>query len=187
MDDDTKNQNDSADDINLEAEDDVVGEESLQEKIKQLRAKLKEAEAEKQKYLDNWQRAQAEFINIRKRDEEDKKRFALFASQDVIEKLVPVLESFDGARSQTELWNQVSKEWRTGMESIHNQLIQIVMQAGVTEIDPLGAVFDPKFHEAVTHEPATDTYPDGTVSKVLQKGYMMHDKILKPARVIVAQ
>lgn len=191
MDDDQKgNQNGQEpeqDDVELEDEEDIVGEESQQEKLKQLRVKLKEAEAEKQKFLDALQRAQADFINIRKRDEEDRKRFIQFAGQDIIEKLVPVLESFDGARSHTEAWNQVPKEWRTGMESIHNQLLQIVKQAGVTEIDPLGQPFDPKFHEAVSHEPASDTYPDGTVCKVLQKGYMLHDKVLKPARVIVAQ
>lgn len=155
--------------------------------VKDLREKLKKAVAEKQEYLDGWQRSKAEFVNARKRDEEDKKEFVKFSKQDLVEQLIPVLESFEMARSNKEAWEAIDKNWRMGVEHIQTQLTKILQENGVAEINPQGEKFDPMRDEAVVHEPVTDEKLDHVVTEVLQKGYSLHGKIIKAPRVKVGE
>src|SRR5207244_2477593 len=112
---------DQEDDVIAENLDDsVVAEENAAEAIKKLRERLKKAEAEKQEYLTGWQRAKADLVNARKRDEEDLKEFVRFANERLIEGLIPVLESFDMAMGNKEAWEKADKNWRVGVEYIAN-------------------------------------------------------------------
>lgn len=155
--------------------------------VKDLREKLKKAVAEKQEYLDGWQRSKAEFVNARKRDDEDKKEFLKFAKQDLVEQLIPVLESFEMARSNKAAWEAIDKNWRMGVEHIHTQLLKTLQDNGLAEINPQGERFDPMRDEAVVHEPVTDKKLDHTVTEVLQKGYSLNGKIVKAPRVKVGE
>src|ERR1035437_3380155 len=94
---------------------------SSAQKIKKLREKLNIAIEEKQQYLNGWQKEKAEFINIRRRDEESKQEFMKFAVQGLLEELLPVLDSFDMAMSNKASWDAISPEWRAGVESIYGQ------------------------------------------------------------------
>ena len=156
-------------------------------KLKQLREKLKVAIDEKLQYLTGWQKEKAEFINIRRRDEESKQEFYKFAVQGLLEELLPVLDSFDMAMSNKEAWNAVSGEWRAGMETIYSQFKGILAKNGVEAFGEIGNPADPaKFH-MIGVDNTDDGKLDHTVSAVLQKGYMFKEKVLRPAMVRVFQ
>ncbi len=111
-----------------EFQDDIVmeDEQTPGDQVKKLRARLKKALEEKQDYLDKWQRAQADFLNARKRDQEEKAQFAKFAKEDLISQIIPVLEGFDMARSNKEAWDKVEPNWRKGVESLHGLLLKVM-------------------------------------------------------------
>lgn len=177
----------SKEDPELEPEEDVVTDENLQEKIKKLGEKLKETEAEKQKYLDSWQRAQADFVNIRKRDEESKKEFLKFANENLVSELLPVADSFTMAFANKEAWEKIDKNWRAGVEYIYSQLLAVLKEHGLEEFNPLGESLDPMRHEAIENVPVGDRNKDHTVVEVIQKGYVLNGKIVRPAKVKVGQ
>lgn len=172
-----------------EMENDVVFDEESElgpaEAIKKLRAKLKVAVEEKQAYLNGWQKDKAEFINARRRDEESKQDFLKFAKQGVLEDMLPVLDSFDMAMANKASWESVSEEWRKGIEGIYNQLSGILSKQGVTGFGAIGDVFDPNLHQSISMVPAEDKTKADTVAEVLQKGYMLNGKVIRPAMVRV--
>jgi molecular chaperone GrpE len=154
---------------------------------KNLREKLKKALEEKQEYLDRWQRAQADFVNARKRDEEEKRAFAKFAKEDLIAELIPVLESFEMAKANKETWEKVDPNWRKGVEYINSQLLKVLEGNNLKEISPLNEKFDPMRDEAVLYEPTEDPAKDHVILEVIQKGYALGDKVLKAPRVKVGE
>ncbi len=177
--------------------DDIVVDEDAElgpaETIKKLRTKLKIAVEEKQQYLNGWQKDKAEFINARKRDEEAKQEFLKFAKQGVLEDILPVLDSFDMAmgkngsegNAQAEAWESVSKEWRAGVEGIYNQLIGILSKNDVTVFGAKGDSFDPNLHHSIGLVSTEDSTQDHKVAEVMQRGYMLGGKVVRPAMVKV--
>ena len=175
-------------DTELEKEvDEIVEEETAEGLIKSLREKLAKAVAEKQEYLNNWQRDKAEFVNARKRDEEAQKDFARFSNESLVSELIPVLDSFHIAMSNKEAWEKADKNWRTGVEYIANQLTKVLEEFGLKEIDPIGKPFDPMRDEAIEHEAVDDEKKNNTVTSVIQKGYELHGKMLKAPKVKVGE
>lgn len=178
-------------DIKIEADDSlddsVIAEESAAEAIKKLRARFKEAVAEKQKYLENWQRDKADFLNARKHDKDEQAQFIKFANETLVSELLPVLQSFDMAFANKEAWEKVDKNWRAGVESIANQLKSTLENAGLKEINPIGEKFDPLRDEAITHEPVTDENLDHMITAVIQKGYEFQGKQLSAPKVKVGE
>ena len=173
--------------VSSDLDDSVVAEESAGETIKTLREKLKKAEAEKQEYLTGWQRAKADMVNARKRDEEERKDFMKFANANLIEELMPVLDSFDMAMGNKEAWEKADKNWRIGVEYIYSQLIKALTDNGVTELNPVNQTYDHNQQEAISHEPVTDEKLDGKIVQVVQKGYSLNGKILKVPKVKVGE
>lgn len=171
----------------FELDDSVVAEENAVETIKNLREKLKRCEAEKQEYLTGWQRAKADMINARKRDEEDRKNFVAFANENLISELIPVLESFDMAIHNKEVWEKVDKNWRTGVEGIFIQLKRALADNGLKEIDPANERYDHALHEAISSEPVSDEKLDHVIIQVIQKGYSLNGKELKAPKVKVGE
>lgn len=174
------------DDVKIEADenldDSVVAEENAEETIKKLREKLKKALEEKQEYLTGWQKDKAEFINARKRDEQDKKDFVRFANENLLAELFPVLDSFNMAMGDKEVWEKVDKNWRMGVEYIANQLKKILEDNGLKEIDPIGKKFDPMRDEAIEDGKESDI-----ITTVVQKGYELNGKIVKAPKVKVGE
>ena len=177
---DTQN-DEHTEDITLDEEthidDSVLVEEAQGDTIKKLKLKLKEAESRAKENLDNWQRAQAEFMNVRKRDEEAKNEFMKFAKADTISQIVPVLDSFTMALSQG----------HEDLRPSYNQLFQILKQNGLEESNPLGEVFDPAKHEAISMMPTENEKEDHTVIEVFQRGYMLNSTVIRPAKVRVGE
>ena len=169
-------------------DDSVVAEENASEAIKKLREKLKKSEAERMEYLTGWQRAKADLINARKRDEEERKDFMKFANERLIEDLMPVLESFDMAMGNKEAWEKADKNWRIGVEYIYSQLKKALLDNGLEEIAPsIGEKFDHAKHEAVSYEPVAEEKFDHTITGVIQKGYSLNGKVMKVPKVKVAE
>jgi len=167
-------------------DDSVVAEENTTEAIKKLKEKLKKAENEKSEYLTGWQRAKADLINARKRDEEAHRELAKFANEGLIVELIPVLDSFEMAMKNKEAWDKVEKNWRVGVEYIAQQLKKVLEDNGLQELDPLGKSFDINIHEAVEHVPAGNKSDEGKIIEVVQKGYSLNGKVLKVPKVRVA-
>jgi molecular chaperone GrpE len=151
---------------------------------KKLREKLKTAEAKAKEYLDSWQRAQADFVNLRKRDEEAKQEFVKFANADFVEDLLPVLDSFSLALSHPSTSSgQVAKD----IEPVYNQLMQVLKGRGLEELNSLGQTFDPKEHEAVGTISTDKSDEDHKILEVMQKGYILSGKIIRPAKVKIGE
>ena len=168
-------------------DDSVIAEESMGEMIKKLRERLKKSDAEKQEYLTGWQRAKADMVNARKRDDEERKEFMKFASGRLIEDLLPVLESFDMAMGNKETWEKADKNWRIGVEYIYSQLNKALLDNGLEEINPINEKFDHAKHEAASYEPVTDEKLDHSIITVIQKGYSLNGKVLKVPKVKVGE
>jgi molecular chaperone GrpE len=184
---DEHNEHDIEIDLNSDLDDSVVAEENQAETIKKLREKLKKTEEEKLEYLTGWQRTKADFINLRKKDEEMKGEIVKYANEDLISQVLPVIDSFQMAFSNKEAWEALPKEWRGGMESIYNQLIQTLMQNGLVIEELLGKPFDPKFAEAIGTIKVDSKDKDHTVVTVLQPCYILNGKIIRIAKVTVGQ
>jgi molecular chaperone GrpE len=142
--------------------------------------------AERDEYLAGWQRAKADYANYKKQMEASMADFRSMANEGLIEELLPVLSSFEMAFSNKEAWEKADKNWRAGVEYIYSQIKGVLEQNGLKEIDPIGQKFDHSKHEAVKYEPTNDKGKEGTVSRVLERGYMLGNKLLRPAKVIVA-
>lgn len=154
-------------------------------KIKKLQEQIKLLQKEKQEYLDGWQRARADYANLQKSSEEDKKRFKAVFAEKFVEDLIPVIDSFSMAMANKEAWEKVEPTWRTGVEYIYNQLIGALEAHGLKLYGAVEETFDPTQYEAVTEEETDDTSKDHTVAKVIQKGFMLGESVLRPARVTV--
>ena len=150
------------------------------------KTELEKVLAERDEYLAGWQRSKADFANAKKRMEETMAEYRTMANEGLIEELLPVLQSFELAFANKEAWEKADKNWRMGVEHIYNQLKSVVEQNGIKEIDPLGQKFDHTRHEAIKYEPATESSEEGVIIKVLEKGYTLGSKLIKPAKVVVA-
>ena len=170
--------------------DDVVMDEETEAPealIKKLKDKIKTLEKEKQEYMNGWQRERADFINYKKRVEEEKIEVVKYANEALLEEITQVLDSFEMAFSNKEAWEKVDKNWRNGVEYIHTQLIKILDENNFKTSNPLGEKFDPKFHIAVEHVTTDDEKKDEIIVEVKKKGYILNDRVMKAAQVVVAE
>ncbi|HEY9480813.1 MAG TPA: nucleotide exchange factor GrpE [Candidatus Paceibacterota bacterium] len=142
--------------------------------------------AERDEYLAGWQRAKADFANFKKQSEATMADFRTMANEGLIEELLPVLQSFEMAFSNKEAWEKADKNWRAGIEYIYNQLKGVLEQNGLKEINPLGESFDHSKHEAIKYEKSEGAKPD-TILKVIEKGYILGAKLIRPAKVVVVE
>ncbi|HJZ12940.1 MAG TPA: nucleotide exchange factor GrpE [Acidobacteriota bacterium] len=158
------------------------GEEVLEE-IRSLESRLQELEKEKAELQDRLLRKHADFDNYRKRTEKDKQEFKRFALSDFMSELILILDNFERALAHSE--EQSGQEYRKGVELIYRQLRDLMEKKGVKAIQVEGEQFDPNYHEAIARELRNDL-PDNTILEELQKGYLLHNKLLRPAMVKVS-
>jgi molecular chaperone GrpE len=156
-------------------------------KMKSLREKIARLDTEKKELLEESQRTRAEFLNAKRRLEEERAQDRKRAQRQHAEDLLPLCDSFQMAMSNTEVWEKADKSWRTGVEGINMQLMNILNSYGVKAVDPTGDAFDPQKHEAVGTEEVTDKKLEDTVVSVVQRGYEMTQDgdtyMIRPARV----
>ncbi|MDR1452494.1 MAG: nucleotide exchange factor GrpE [Candidatus Margulisbacteria bacterium] len=147
-------------------------------KAAELAEKLKTAE---DKYL----RLYAEFDNFRKRAETEKTEHTKYAAGKFIEAVLPVLDSFERSQKTLNVDARAGEEVKKGFALIHKQLEDVLRKFGVTKMTAVGQLFDPRFHEAALQKESDQ--PSQTVLEELQTGYVMYDKVLRPAMVVVAR
>jgi molecular chaperone GrpE len=137
---------------------------------------------ENQKLRDQYLRSRADFDNFRKRVEREKAEFFRYALADTLREVLPTLDNFERALGADA---GAGEDFRKGVEMIYKQLAEVLERAGLKAIDPAGEPFDPMFHEAIARHETTDVEPHVVVD-VLQKGYLLHDRLLRPAMVRVS-
>ncbi|HXT12143.1 MAG TPA: nucleotide exchange factor GrpE [Candidatus Angelobacter sp.] len=151
---------------------------------------LEELKARAEKADDNWQRllrTTADFDNFKKRAAREKHEAIRYANEELLEKLIPVMDNFDAALSAAKTSPaEGAHSLQTGVAMIFQQLRKVLTESGLEEVDAAGQPFDPNVHEAVSQQETKDV-PEGQVVQQLRKGYKLRDRLLRPATVVVAK
>ena len=132
-------------------------------------------------------RLSADFDNFRKRTQKEQQDWRQYASQSMMEKLLPVMDNMDAAEAAVLNASPEAKNVAEGFQMIHKQLMDILLQEGLSEILALGMPFDPNIHEAVMMVSPAEGQRENEVVAVLRRGYMFKDKVLRPVMVQVAK
>src|SRR5579883_2699980 len=158
--------------------------EQVLEDLDSLRAKLQEAEQKRDEYLYLAQRTRADFENYQKRMKRDQAEERRYAQAPLAADLLPALDNLERATAAAEQAGEKGPLVQ-GVAMVHTQLLDILRRHGVTRIEAQGQPFDPNCHQAVTQQPSKE-HPPMTVVQVLEPGYRIHDRVLRPARVVVS-
>ena len=165
----------SEESLNSEVEPEVA-----EEDIGTLKQSLAEEKAKAEGYLTNWQRAQADFINYKRRSEQEKEEIGKFANATLMFSLLPILDDLERAFASVPP-KLAQLNWVDGVRLIERKLRAIMEAQGLSQIKAIGEPFDPNLHEAVMHSKGEE----GIVIDELQKGYKLHDRVIRPAMVVV--
>ncbi len=149
---------------------------SLEDQIEQLRGELEQTRAEVM-------RERADLENQRKRMARDQEQLRKFANERLLSGLLPVFDSLDAGLTAA---GEEPSPLRDGLELTFRQLVKVAGDNGLTTIDPAGEVFNPDYHQAISQVEAPGAAP-GSVVQVFQKGYLLNERLLRPALVVVAQ
>lgn len=156
----------------------------------EVEEKLEEEESDDAKAQENWERflrVTAEFDNFRKRAAREKEEAIRYSNQNLLERLLPVLDSFDMAITAASVQNgEASKSFMEGINLVLQQFKSVLTEAGLEEIDAQGKPFDPNLHEAVS-QMETDEFEEGHVAQQVRKGYRLRDRLVRASSVIVAK
>lgn len=144
-----------------------------------------ELKQQRDEYYDRLLRKTAEFDNYRRRTERERIQLSEAAAADLLQELLPVVDDLERAL-KADPGTEATEAIRRGVELIHKQMLETLRKRGVRPIESLGADFDPHFHMAVSHEPA-DGRREGEVVEEFSRGYMLGDRLLRPAMVKVAK
>ena len=182
-----KHNNDSAeqliDDIEQAVHDDEAKLESPEKNADSLEAQLEAAQA---KATENWEhflRAKAEMDNLRRRSVKDIENAHKFGMEKFVNELIPVIDSMAlGLAAE----DASAESLREGMELTKNMLDNMMEKLGIEEVDPMNEKFDPEKHQAMSMQPNADVEPN-TVIAVMQKGYLLNDRLIRPAMVMVSK
>jgi molecular chaperone GrpE len=140
---------------------------------------------ERDQFLDLLKRTQADFENYQKRNRTEREQERRFAQRPLAQDLLPVLDNLERAVAAARQSNE-SGPLVQGVNMVLTQFHELLKRHNVTRIEAEGQPFDPNLHMAVAQKPADGAHPANTVAQVVESGYMMHDRVLRPARVIVA-
>ncbi len=151
---------------------------------------LDEIQKQAAKAAEHWDRllrTTADFENFRKRSAREKQEAIKYANESLLEKLVPVLDSFDAALTAAKANDAGSaRALQQGIDLVFQQLKKVLNDAGLEEVNAAGAVFDPNLHEAISVQESADV-PEDHVLVQVRKGYKLRDRLLRPASVVVAK
>ena len=161
------------DDVDTDNEETV----SVADQISELEAKVSEAE---DKYL----RAHAEMQNMQSRFAKEQSQAVKFANQKLANSILPAVDNLERAL-QVEADGDSAQQIKTGVEMVYKTLISALEEHDVKAVGEAGEAFDPNFHQAIQSVPADDDHPTDTIATVLQKGYVLADRVIRPAMVAV--
>jgi len=172
--------------IKNEAEEVETPEETVEEMIEEEVNELDELKNQLSGMEDKYLRAHAEMQNIARRAREEREVLQRYRSQDLAKKILPALDNLERALA-IEVDDEAGANLKKGIEMVQESLINALKEENVLEIEAENAPFDPNLHQAVQSVPAQDGQASDTVVQVLQKGYKLNERILRPAMVVVAQ
>ncbi|WP_261833851.1 nucleotide exchange factor GrpE [Vibrio ishigakensis] len=187
-----------AEEVVAEQEADVIGdegdvewnEESAEDieesKVAQLEAALLQTETRLKEQADSVLRAKAEVDNMRRRTEQEMAKARKFAINKFAEELLPVIDNLERAIQAADAENEAVKPIIEGVEMTHKSFLEVVEKNGLKEINPVGEAFNPELHNAVSMVESPD-HESNTVTVVLQKGYELNGRVVRPAMVMVAK
>jgi molecular chaperone GrpE len=158
----------------------------LENPMEDLEAKLEIQEQKAKENYDRLLRVSAEFENYKKRASRDLAELRKFANQSLIKEMLSVIDNLELAMNSTNGNKTIDQGLLQGLDMTHKEILKVFEKFNVKPIEAKGQAFDPTFHEAVMQE-ATDEFDENTVINELQKGYLIHDRLLRPAMVVVAR
>src|SRR3989338_7729619 len=176
-------ENDDEEIVEFEFNDD--GEEDLKKTLKKLRADLKQAKKEKEEYLLGWQKERADFANYKKEEDNRKTLFSEAMRERILARFLTVMDSFNIAFANREAWDKVEPSWRKGVEYIYAQMSGIFEEYGVKAIGEAGEDFDPNMHQSIDVVVTDKKENNHKLAAVIQKGYKLGERVIRPARVNV--
>ncbi|MDF2669415.1 MAG: grpE [Paenibacillus sp.] len=168
----------------------VEGEQPLEETgdvhiLSALEVELQEQRKQADEHYQRYLRTQADFDNFRRRSRLEKEDFAKYASAKLIEQLLPIVDNFERALSASHDVKDFDALMK-GVDMIFRQLDQVLVQEGLTSMNAVGQPFNPEYHQAIMQVESED-HEEGIVLEEIQKGYILKDKVLRPAMVKVSQ
>jgi molecular chaperone GrpE len=155
------------------------------EEFESLRAELEGTKSKADEYLDGWQRSRAEFTNYKKRVDREQAQAYQNAAGSILKRFLDIMDDLDRALKNRPKGNEGS-EWATGIELVYRKFLTVLEAEGVKTIEAEGKEFDPNLHEAVSHEEC-EGVPGGQVIEVVKQGYLLGERVLRPAVVRVAK
>ena len=164
----------------VDLEEDIT-EEVLEERLDQIKEELTTITEEKDKYLNKLKRMKADFVNYRNRSKKEKSRIESRTKMDFINSVLPVIDNFERALKSVD----EDSEFLSGVQMIYKQLLDVLKKEGLEIIDTEGQEFNPEYHEAIM-QLETDEYESGYIVEEVQRGYILEDKVVRPAMVKVA-
>ncbi len=162
------------------------GEDTLDDPIKELEDQLNAKEEEAKETYDRLLRVSAEFENYKKRSAREMDDFRKFANQSLLKEMLSVVDNLELAINSANEKQKSDSSLREGLDLTLKEILRVFEKFSVNPIESKGKSFDPTYHEAVMQE-ETDEHPENTVINEMQKGYLIHDRLLRPAMVVVAK
>ncbi len=153
--------------------------------LKELEAKLEAKEEEAKETYDRLLRVSADYENYKKRSAREMEEFRKYANQSLLKEMLSVVDNLELAINSSNDKKKADKNLLEGLNLTLNEILRVFEKFNVKPIEAQGKAFDPAFHEAVMRE-ETDDFPENTVASEFQKGYLIHDRLLRPAMVVVA-
>lgn len=175
----------------LEEEEDLMEEElkaatlEMEREFEALSQELEEAQAKAEEYLNGWQRALADFTNYKRRIERDQQQTMQNTVGSVVKRYLPILDDLERALNNRPKDGE-GAVWANGIELIYRKFLMSLEADGVKSMQAEGQMFDPNLHEAISQEPSQE-HDSGQIIEVLQKGYLIGERVLRPAVVRVAE
>ena len=154
--------------------------------VKELEAKLDAKEEEAKDNYDRFLRVSAEFDNYKKRSARELEDFRKYANQSLLKEMLSVVDNLELAIHSADENQTHESSLKEGLDLTRREMLRVFEKFQVTPIESKGEAFDPTYHEAVMQE-ETDEFPENTVVTEMQKGYLIHDRLLRPAMVVVAK
>ena len=168
------------------ADENAIDEAAAGDPVKELEAKLNAKQEEAEETYDRLLRVSAEFDNYKKRSTRELEDFRKFANQSLLKEMLSVVDNLELAIHSADENQTHESSLKAGLDLTHREILRVFEKFQVTLIESKGEAFDPTYHEAVMQE-ETDEFPENTVITEMQKGYLIHDRLLRPAMVVVAK
>jgi len=168
------------------ADEQSIENEAVSDPVKELEARCETAEQESRQHYERLLRVSADFENFKKRAFKEADDFRKYANELLLMELLTVVDNLERAIQATSSENNAAGCLVEGVEMTLKALLKIFEKFSVKLIDAVGKPFDPNFHQAMMQE-ASDLYPENTVIREFQKGYLLHERLLRPSMVVVSK